>query len=127
MIARAALGWFSSDTGRAVLARLRALGILPKGGEAKGGQPFAGQTFVLTGTLEKMSRNEAAEKIRALGGNVSGSVSRKTHCVIAGPGAGSKLDEARALGVMVLDEPQFLALLSGEPSPAKAEPDLFGG
>ena len=127
VIARAALDWFSSDTGRAVLARLHALGISPRGGEAKGGQPFAGQTFVLTGTLEKMSRNEAAEKIRALGGNVSGSVSRKTHCVIAGPGAGSKLDEARALGVTVLDEAQLLALLSGGPSPAKAEPDLFGG
>ncbi len=126
VIARAALDWFSSDTGRAVLARLHALGLSPKGGEAQGGQPFAGQTFVLTGTLEKMSRNEAAEKIRALGGNVSGSVSRKTHCVIAGPGAGSKLDEARALGVTVLDESQFLALLAGDPSPAKAEPDLFG-
>ena len=74
-----------------------------------------------------MSRNEAAEKIRALGGNVSGSVSRKTHCVIAGPGAGSKLDEARTLGVTVLDEPQFLALLAGETPPAKAEQDLLGG
>ena len=127
VIARAALDWFASDTGRAVLARLHALGISPKGGTAKGGQPFAGKTFVLTGTLERMSRNEAAEKIRALGGNVSGSVSRKTHCVVAGPGAGSKLDEARALGVTVLDEPQFLALLGGEASPAKAEKDLFGG
>ena len=111
--ARAALEWFASDTGRAVLARLHALGIAPKGGSAQGGQPLAGQTFVLTGTLEAMSRNEAAEKIRALGGNVSGSVSRKTHCVVAGPGAGSKLDEARALGVPVLDEAQFLALLGG--------------
>ena len=127
VIARAALDWFVSETGRAVLARLHALGIAPQGGSAKGGQPLAGKTFVLTGTLEKMSRNEAAEKIRALGGNVSGSVSRKTHFVVAGPGAGSKLDEARALGVTVLDEPQFLALLGGEASPAKAEQDLFGG
>ena len=111
--AHAALEWFASDTGRAVLARLHALGIAPKGGSAQGGQPLAGQTFVLTGTLETMSRNEAAEKIRAFGGNVSGSVSRKTHCVVAGPGAGSKLDEARALGVTVLDEAQFLALLGG--------------
>ena len=62
----------------------------------------------LTGTLEKMSRNEAAEKIRALGGNVSGSVSRKTHCVIAGPGAGSKLDDAARLGITVIDEREFL-------------------
>ena len=127
VIARAALDWFASDTGRAVLSRLAALGISPKGGTAKGGQAFAGKTFVLTGTLEKMSRNEAAEKIRALGGNVSGSVSGKTHYVVAGPGAGSKLEEARTLGVTVLDEPQFLALLGGEASPAKAEQDLFGG
>ena len=127
VIACAALDWFASDTGRAVLARLHALGISPKGGSSKGGQPYAGKTFVLTGTLEAMSRNEAAEKIRALGGNVSGSVSRKTHYVVAGPGAGSKLDEARALGVTVLDEPQFLAALDVEASPAKAEQDLFGG
>ena len=109
--ARAALAWFASDTGRAVLARLHTLGLSPKGGSAAGGQQLAGQTFVLTGTLETMSRNEAAEKIRALGGNVSASVSRKTHCVVAGPGAGSKLDEARAFGITVLDEPQFVALL----------------
>jgi DNA ligase (NAD+) len=113
VVARAALAWFASDTGRAVLARLHKLGISPKGGSAAGGQPLAGQTFVLTGTLETMSRNEAAEKIRALGGNVSGSVSRKTHCVVAGPGAGSKLEEARTLGITVLDEAQFVALLGG--------------
>ena len=94
-----------------MLARLHTLGLSPKGGSAAGGQQLAGQTFVLTGTLETMSRNEAAEKIRALGGNVSASVSRKTHCVVAGPGAGSKLDEARAFGITVLDEPQFVALL----------------
>jgi len=112
VVARAVLAWFTSDPGRAVLARLHALGIAPQGGSPKGSQPLAGQTYVLTGTLEKMSRNEAAEKIRALGGNVASSVSRKTHALIAGPGAGSKLEEARTLGISVLDEAQFLALLA---------------
>jgi DNA ligase (NAD+) len=85
------------------------------------------KTFVLTGTLEKMHRNEAAEKVRALGGNVSSSVSRKTHFVVAGPGAGSKLDDAKALGVTVLDEAQFIEMLSGAGSSAAApQGDLFG-
>ena len=112
--AQAVLAWFASAPGREVLRRLQALGISPQGGSGAApasDSPFTGKTCVLTGTLEKMSRNEAAEKIRAGGGNVSSSVSRKTDYVIAGPGAGSKLEEARALGVTVLDEAQFLALL----------------
>ena len=85
--------------------------------------PFAGKTFVLTGSLETMTRPEAAEKIRARGGNVSGSVSRRTNCVVAGPGAGTKLEEARALGVPVLDEAAFAALLAGDaPPPAAPAP-----
>ncbi len=114
--ARAALEWFEGEVGREVLRRLKALGILPKGGggeSAVGDSPFAGKICVLTGTLEKMSRNEASEKIRARGGNVASSVSRKTDYVIAGPGAGSKLDDARALGVAVIDEAQFTELLGG--------------
>jgi DNA ligase (NAD+) len=118
--ARAVCAWFASNAGREVVRRLKELGISPKGGSADGDSPFAGKTFVLTGTLETMSRNEAAGKIRALGGNVSGSVSRKTNYVVAGPGAGSKLDEARALGVAVLDEQEFLALLGGTGAEASA-------
>ncbi len=129
--------WFAGETGREVLARLKALGIHPRGGRKAGGgadkaedNPFAGKTFVLTGSLETMTRPEAAEKIRARGGNVSGSVSRRTDCVVAGPGAGTKLEEARALGVPVLDEAAFSALLAGEaPKPAapklKAQGELF--
>ena len=112
VIARAALAWFASESGKTVLRRLAELGISPKGGQAAlRDQPLAGKTFVLTGTLEKMTRGQAAEKIRALGGNVSGSVSKKTHYVVAGPGAGSKLEEATALGVKVLDEEAFLKLI----------------
>jgi DNA ligase (NAD+) len=113
VVAQAALEWFASESGRTVLRRLKLLQIFPQGRSTApaGDSPFAGKTCVLTGTLEKMSRNEAAEKIRARGGNVSGSVSRKTDYVIAGPGAGSKLEDARDLGVTVIDEAQFLAML----------------
>ena len=68
------------------------------------GLPLAGQTWVLTGTLEVMSRDQAKAKLESLGAKVSGSVSAKTHCVVAGPGAGSKLAKASELGVAVLDE-----------------------
>jgi DNA ligase (NAD+) len=113
VVAQAALAWFDGKTGRETLRRLHHLGIAPKG--STGGtasQAFAGKTFVLTGSLEKMSRNEASEKIRALGGNVSSSVSRKTDYVVAGPGAGSKLEDARAHGVKVMNEEEFIAMLS---------------
>lgn len=115
VVAQAALEWFASETGRTVLRRMKSLHISPQGQSVapSSDSPFAGKTCVLTGTLERMSRNEAAEKIRARGGNVSGSVSRKTDYVIAGPGAGSKLDDARALGVTVIDEAQFLTMLDG--------------
>ena len=110
--ARAALGWFSSDRGRETLSKLRALGIHPRGGSPSAVEDaFAGKTFVLTGSLEKMTRPQAQELIRSRGGNVSGSVSRKTDYVVAGPGAGSKLADAREAGVKVLSEQEFLALL----------------
>jgi DNA ligase (NAD+) len=76
------------------------------------GLPLAGQTWVLTGTLESMSRDQAKQKLEALGARVAGSVSAKTHCVVAGPGAGSKLDKAAELGVRVLDESAFVQLLA---------------
>ncbi len=72
------------------------------------GLPLAGQTWVLTGTLEVMSRDVAKGKLESLGAKVAGSVSAKTHCVVAGPGAGSKLAKASELGVRVLDEAQFI-------------------
>jgi DNA ligase (NAD+) len=78
--------------------------------------PLSGQTIVLTGTLQALSRDEAKEKLEALGAKVSGSVSQKTSFVVAGEAAGSKLDKAQELGVPIWDENQLLALLSGHGS-----------
>src|SRR5690606_1676061 len=76
------------------------------------GLPLAGQSWVLTGTLESMSRDEGKARLELLGAKVAGSVSAKSHCVVAGPGAGSKLTKANELGVKVLDEEAFLTLLA---------------
>ena len=76
--------------------------------------PLAGQTWVLTGSLERMNRDIAKEMLESLGAKVSGSVSGKTYCVVAGPGAGSKLTKASELGVKVLDEDAFIAFLDDQ-------------
>ena len=72
---------------------------------------LAGQTFVLTGSLEGMPRNEAKARLQALGAKVAGSVSKNTSVVVAGPGAGSKRDKAEALGIKIMDEGEFLVLI----------------
>ncbi len=71
-----------------------------------------GLTYVVTGTLDSLSRSEAKARLQALGAKVAGSVSKKTHCVVAGPGAGSKLTKAEALGVDIIDEEGLLSLLA---------------
>jgi len=114
--ARACLDWFAGEVGQRVLRRLRELGVNPKGEQgATADAPFAGKTFVITGTLTSMGRDEAAAKIRALGGNVSGSVSSKTHRLICGADAGSKKTKAEELKVPILEEAEFLALLKEAP------------
>jgi DNA ligase (NAD+) len=76
-------------------------------------QPLNGKTFVLTGTLPTLDREEAKALIEAAGGKVAGSVSKKTSYLVAGAEAGSKLDKAQALGVAVLDEAQLKEMLDG--------------
>ncbi|MBA1243717.1 NAD-dependent DNA ligase LigA [Pseudomonas japonica] len=98
------------DAALAVEAQLRDFGMhWSSARRTVEGLPLAGQTWVLTGTLETMTREAAKEKLEALGAKVAGSVSAKTHTVVAGPGAGSKLAKAQQLGVRVLDEAQWVA------------------
>lgn len=114
--ARHVVAFFASERGRRAVARLGELGIAPRASRLATAVPqgaLAGRTFVLTGTLPTLSRDEARALIEAAGGKVSGSVSGKTHYVVAGEEAGSKLEKAKSLGVAVLDEASLRALLSG--------------
>jgi len=102
--------FFQEERNRELIERLRAAGLQLTGEKKKTGGALAGLTFVLTGTLPRLSREQAKEKIEAAGGKVTGSVSKKTDYVLAGEEAGSKLDQARALGVAVIDERRFLEM-----------------
>lgn len=115
--ARGIVTFLAEPEVRAEIARLREGGVrFPDEVEAapQGRNVLAGRTFVLTGTLPGMSRNEAKARIEAAGGRVAGSVSRKTDFVVAGEEAGSKLDKARELEIPVMDEAGLRALLGGE-------------
>ncbi len=108
--ATAVRAWFSHDANRALLRDLEAAGLTPTP-PAAASSALAGKTFVLTGTLPTLTREDATAKIEAAGGKVSGSVSKKTHYLVAGEDAGSKLEKAKALGVAVIDEAGFLRLV----------------
>lgn len=108
--------FFEVDRNRAVIQDLLDLGVhwqAPSVEASQDGPDLTGQTWVLTGTLESMTRDEASDKLRALGAKVSGSVSAKTTMLVAGPGAGSKLAKAESLGVDVINEAALIALLGG--------------
>jgi len=110
VVAAHVAAWFASSEGRAVREHLRDAGVDPERA-AGGGGPWSGQTWVITGSLDGMTRVDAEARIRALGGNPSSGVSRKTHAVVAGASPGSKLEKAERLDVRVLDEAQFVAEL----------------
>ncbi len=113
VVAQSIVDFFAEKHNHEVIAQLCASGVhWPEHEQRKMTElPFSGKTFVLTGTLDSMTRDEAKERLEALGAKVAGSVSKKTDYVVAGAEAGSKLDKARELGVAVLDEQQFLSML----------------
>jgi DNA ligase (NAD+) len=104
-------GFLADAAGARLLDALAALGVQPQPAGSGNAGPLAGQTWVLTGTLSVMTREAATERLLALGAKVAGSVSKRTTCVVAGPGAGSKLEKASALGIRVIDEAAFVELL----------------
>lgn len=112
-IAETIVDWFSNPTNRNMLKKLKKAGVWPTAEPRKkptGPQPFAGMTFVVTGTLPTFSRKDAKEFIESLGGKVTDSVSAKTSYLVVGEDAGSKLEKAQALGVKTLDEASLKAL-----------------
>ena len=121
IVADSILGYFADPLCREELEALLASGVTPAWDEAPVGQALAGKTVVVTGTLPTLSRKQAEDLIVQNGGKAAGSVSKKTSFVVAGEAAGSKLSKARELGIPVVDEAAFLALLAqsgdGESSP----------
>jgi DNA ligase (NAD+) len=117
VLAESLRSWLDEPRNRALVDRLRSAGVrmeVPPEERAASSAagPLTGKTYVLTGTLASMTREQATAAIERLGGKVAGSVSRKTSAVIAGSDAGSKADKARDLGVPILDEAALLTLLS---------------
>src|SRR5580698_8777202 len=110
-VAQAIVEFFAVEKNLQLVRDLEALGLVMTAERRVVGTTLAGMTFVLTGTLPTLTRDEAKAKIEAAGGKVSGSVSKKTSYVVAGDEAGSKLDKAVQLGVKTLDEAALLEML----------------
>lgn len=114
VVAQSIREWFDEPSNRALVGRLAGAGVRTSGPTRRAPtrpQPLAGQRFVITGTLGSISREDAAARIEALGGKVTGSVSKKTSYLVVGAEAGSKLDKATAFGIPMLDEAAFLGLI----------------
>ena len=109
--ARSILDWMANPQSKHLITRLREAGVNMKASEQGTDRRFEGMTFVLTGGLEQFTRDQASEMIEARGGKSAGSVSKKTTYVVAGEGAGSKLRKAQELGIPVLTESEFLAMM----------------
>ena len=114
IVGKSVVEYFLSPETRAIIDQLRAAGVNFEQAETDGSNELEGLTFVLTGSLATMTREEGGDKVRARGGKVSGSVSKNTSYLVAGESAGSKLAKAEALGVTILNEEQFIALLGSD-------------
>ena len=112
VIAQSIAAFFEEPRNREVLDRLRAGGVEPKSPAAKKKGPLSGRTFVITGGLESLSRDEATKAVEDRGGKVTSSVSKKTDYVVVGDNPGSKYDKALQLGIETLDEKAFKKLLT---------------
>jgi DNA ligase (NAD+) len=110
VMAKSVVEFFSKDSTRYIIERLKNAGVITVNEVKSVSNAFEGLTFVLTGTLENMTRDEASEMIKARGGKVSSSVSSKTDYVLAGESAGSKLTKAQALGVKIISKEEFLEM-----------------
>lgn len=111
-IAQSIYEYFNNDCNSKMIDELLSLGVCPQEGSTKISDKFAGMSFVLTGTLQSMTRDEAGDKIKMLGGKTSSSVSKKTSYVVVGENAGSKFDKAVALDVKILNEDEFIGLIN---------------
>ena len=110
IMARSVVDFFKKDSTKSIIDKLKAVGVVTEEAIVEKTTELEGLTFVLTGTLEGMTRDEASELIKARGGKVSSSVSKKTDYVLAGEEAGSKLTKAQALGVKIIDKDTFLKM-----------------
>ncbi len=116
IVARFIVDFMSQANNQTLIRQLRDQGIQwPEiraqiNSDSTSGQPLLGKTYVISGSLYALTRDEAKEKLQALGATVTGSVSKKTDCLVAGPGAGSKLTKAESLSVSIIDEDQLLLL-----------------
>ncbi len=114
IVGKSVVDYFRAPETRAVIDQLRAAGVNFEQADAGGSHELEGLTFVLTGSMESMTRDEAGDRIKARGGKVSGSVSKNTSYLVAGESAGSKLTKAEKLGVTILSEEQLINLLGSD-------------
>ncbi len=114
-VAGSIAGFFRESANLAVIEKLTKAGVVPRAATRPPAAPLSGQSFVFTGTLERMSRSEAKALVESLGGSATGSITKTTDYVVAGAAAGSKLAKARRDGIAILDEGAFIALMEGLP------------
>ena len=126
IVAQSLIDRLSAPETLAIIHELREAGVNFQQEETSGSNELEGKTFVLTGTMETMKRDEAGERIRARGGKVSSSISKNTSYLVAGTSAGSKLSKAEKLGVTILNEPEFIALLGSEQKETDQQNEQMG-